>query len=191
MQASAVRPAPERRTPSRPRQGIYPGLLAYWLAGLLVAGAALAQDGDPGAAGPSGVGLGQLLKLPDSYRVEPQGRSRRSEEDWRVRFSHADEEIVAAERELKRLQETLGRRAGETSAYQMTAPGMGSGSAAGGTENAPMSFPLRERIRRQKELVVEAKRDRRDLVVEANLADIPKAWRAPRQDPEIGGDRGQ
>lgn len=172
----------------RPRAGLWGALLAWGLAGTLAAGSAGAEGSE--AAAPQ-VGLGQLLKLPDSYRVDPQARHRGTEEEWRARFSNADAEVAKAESDLKRLQARLGRMAGETSAYQMSAPGMGSGSGAGKKENAPMSFGLSERIRKQKERVVEAGRERRDLVVEADLADIPDAWRESREDVKTAGEPGR
>ena len=146
---------------------------------LLLVPLALAQD-DP-APGTQGVGLGQLLKLPDTYRVEAASRKRGTEDEWRGRFERAASEIEDAKRDLTRLQERMASMAGETSAYQMTAPGLGGGGGGGGGssdgENSPMSFPLRERIRQAKEALTQAKRDQRDLVVQANLAGIPEQWR--------------
>ena len=152
--------------------------LASFAAGgglLLLVPLALAQDGP--APGTQGVGLGQLLKLPDTYRVEAASRKRGTEDEWRGRFERAASEIEDAERDLTRLQERMASMAGETSAYQMTAPGLGGGGGSSDGEKSPMSFPLRERIRQAKEALTQAKRDQRDLVVQANLAGIPEQWR--------------
>ena len=122
------------------------------------------------------------MKLPDTYRVEAAGHKRGTEEQWRARFERAASEIGEAETNLRRLQERMASMADETSAYQMTAPGLGGGGGGGGgsadNENSPMSFPLREQIRQAKDALTLAKRNQRDLVVQANLAGIPETWRA-------------
>ena len=58
----------------------------------------------------------------------------------------------------------------------MAAPG-----AQPTAENSPVSYKLRQEIRRQREEVGRAERRLRELEVEASLAGVPAEWRGPVQ----------
>ena len=53
----------------------------------------------------------------------------------------------------------------------MAAPGAGANA-----ENSPLSYKLRQDIRRQREDVEQAERALTELRVEANLAGVPEDW---------------
>ncbi len=143
-------------------------------------GVGFAEESAP--SGAPAIGLDKLMKLPDSYSaqaVERRGKGL-SAEEWRDRFAAADRDVVRAEKDLRNAQAALEKLAGSTSSWQMSAPGMlGGGTASAEGETGPVSFRLREAVRMRKLAVEEAKRARRDLVVEANLASVPDDWRTP------------
>ena len=145
----------------------------------------LAEEPTPAAA--PVIGLDKLMKLPDSYSApaaERRGKGLTADQ-WRDRFAAADRDVVTAEKDLSNAQAALEKLAGSTSSWQMSAPGILGGGAAGSDgETGPVSFRLREAVRMRKAAVEEAKRARRELVVEANLAGVPDDWRAPIEEPK-------
>ena len=56
----------------------------------------------------------------------------------------------------------------------MSAPG-----AQAGAENSPVSFRLRQELRKQRDELAAAERRLNELEVEANLAGVPAEWIAP------------
>ena len=66
-----------------------------------------------------------------------------------------------------------------TDNWQMAAPG-----AKAGTETSPMSYRLRQELRRQREELASAERRLTDLEVEANLAGVPEEWTRPETPPK-------
>ncbi len=148
-------------------------------------GVGLAEE--PTASGAPVIGLDKLMKLPDSYSapaLERRGKGL-SAEQWRDRFAAADRDVIRAEKDLRNAQAALEKLAGSTSSWQMSAPGMlGGGTAGADGETGPVSFRLREAVRARKVVVEEAKRARRELVVEANLASVPDDWRSPIEETE-------
>ena len=56
-------------------------------------------------------------------------------------------------------------------AWQMAVPGAGANA-----ENSPVSYKLRQDIRRQRGEVAEAERALQELRIEANLAGVPEDW---------------
>lgn len=122
--------------------------------------------------GPEAVDLDRLLKLPSNMTFESQSRQGASEAEWRVRFRESRAEIQAAESALEQFREEMEEKTGAGGGqWQMAPPGSNS------SENSPVSFKLREDIRRGKELLVEAEHSHRELEVRADLADVPIDWR--------------
>ncbi len=148
-------------------------------------GVGLAEEPTP--SGAPVIGLDKLMKLPDSYSApaaERRGKGLTADQ-WRDRFAAADRDVVTAEKDLRNAQAALEKLAGSTSSWQMSAPGMlGGGTAGSDGETGPVSFRLREAVRMRKVAVEGAKRDRRELVVEANLAGVPDDWRTPIEEPK-------
>lgn len=135
---------------------------------IATAGVSWAAD-DP----PPKVGLDQLLKLPSTTpMVEEARKGGRTRADWRLRFDTAQAALADHEQALRKAREELEELVGEQSSWQMTAPGLPAGSA----ENTPVSFQLREEIRREEDEVARAERRLRDLEVEASLAGVPGDW---------------
>ncbi len=120
------------------------------------------------------VGLDALLKLPSSTSVRSPaplaGGATRNE--WLARFEEARLELLGAEKGLATAQHKLGEMAAGTSAWQVSAPG----GIAGASENGPLSFSLRQEIRRHREDIANAKHALDELRVEANLARVPLEW---------------
>ena len=120
------------------------------------------------------VGLGQLLHLPKSYQsAKPDEGPRGTADEWRARYAAADEGISEARAELQRLQGKLEAHAQEASSWNVAAPGLGMANP----EDVPMNFTLSQQIRVQKEAVEQARRNRKMLDVEADLAGVPEDWR--------------
>lgn len=151
----------------------------FLTAPIVAADSPVAQDSSPPpkapAAPPAGgeapVDLDRLLQLPDSFDPGSDTKGGANAAEWRVRFTEGRGEIEAAEAALKDAKEELQKMAGDSGSYQVTAPGSTNG------ENSPVSFKLRQEIRRQTEELDRAQRALRDLEVEANLAGVPQAWR--------------
>lgn len=155
------------------------GVLA--LACLLAApAAARAQEGPTAPAGEGdaapAVDLESLLKLPKGVDVGVERRGNASESEWRSRFAEARAELAAAERALAESQEALEQASGGSEAWTLSPPGLnieGSGN--------PEIHQLRQDIKRQRGEVERAQSRIRDLEIEANLADVPQAWRGPAE----------
>jgi hypothetical protein len=163
---------------------LVPGL-ALWLS---LAGPALAQPASeerpappPQAAAEAGkapaVGLDSLLRLPSKPApVEPRSGGV-SRQEWQQRFAAARADVASAQQAIDQAQRELGELAGGGTSWQMSAPG-----AQAGTESAPVSFRLRQELRRQREELANAERRLTELEVEANLAGVPPEWIQP---PEV------
>jgi hypothetical protein len=135
-----------------------------------------ARAEDPATAAtdavPSPVGLDALLRLPAQRPIpeaEPKGTVDRKE--WQERFTAARGELEAARGALVESQAELEELASDSNAWQMAPPG-----ASANIENSPVSYRLRQEIRRQREEVAQAERALTELRIEANLAGVPEAW---------------
>ena len=166
-----------------------------WIAlGLLVALAASASAADDAAPAQSGgsaadskpaagepaqappVAYDALFRLPSDTGPAPAPSDETSALDrkrWEERFAAVRGDLDDARAELAKSQSQLESMARKTENWQMAAPG-----AQPTAENSPVSYKLRQDIRRQREDVGRAERRLRELEVEASLAGVPPEWRA-------------
>ena len=138
------------------------------LAAGLVAGTPTAESEEP--AEPI-VGLDQLLRLPESLELGASERGGATAREWRTRFQAALAGLSAARAALHSAQTELADMAEESDNWQMAAPGVKEPT------QSPVSFKLRQQIRRHKEEIEGAQRRLEGLRVEADLADVPEEWR--------------
>ncbi|HKK53766.1 MAG TPA: hypothetical protein VKA74_19380 [Myxococcota bacterium] len=193
-----------RRT--RSRQGIRLDLVALVLGSLVLlapTGPIRAQSDSPdglrvppsqrplgdGAGEASGTqrgpGLESLLELPSGFG---SSRSRAavagaSEQEWRRRFersrkalSEARDKLAATKREL----DSVVDEGGGSQWNVAPAIGGGGGGPAGGA--SPLSFKLRQELRRSREGVEQAEKALRQLRIEADLAGVPRSWWGPEDE---------
>jgi len=151
-----------------------PRPLPLAIALLALPAAALAQEADPAA-----VPLDRLFKLP-AAAPSPSSAEEADRERWRERFAAQHRDLRLARENLASSQRQLEELAEGSDSWQITAPG-----ANPSPENSPLSYKLRQDIRRQREEVDRAERALRDLEVEASLAGVPAEWRRP---PEPEGE---
>lgn len=157
------------------RAALAAGIGLVWLAAVPLA----AEPGPAEDAAPPPVGLDALLKIPrstpalegDGERVAGATRS-----EWEERFAAARGDVAGARRRLSDAQRKLEKLAQNTNDWQMAAPG-----APAGSENSPLSYELRQTIRREREEVERAEKAFEELRVEANLAGVPRAWQEPAE----------
>lgn len=164
--------------------GLAIALLLGSLCFAAVAGADESAKPAPGASAPPGasVGLDSLLRLPPDSAPEPARTGGASRQEWEQRFATARGDLKTAQDALDKAQADLAKLAEGTDAWQMSAPGIG--QAQSGNENSPMSFKLRQEIRRQREEVASAERRLNELEVEAKLAGVPDEWIHPGAPPQ-------
>jgi len=140
-----------------------------------------AATATPGKKAPS-VNLGQLLRLPDSYH-QRQTESRRGMNQfaWESRFEVVRLDLSTAQGALEKAQTELGEVADDSSQWSVAAPG-----TTPNPENTPLSYKLRQEIRRQREEVKRTERNLRALEIEADLAEVPVDWRALECAAQLG-----
>jgi hypothetical protein len=145
------------------------------LVALLGVGALSAGAEEPvaPAEAPPAVGLDQLLRLPKSAGggVERKAVAGVSREQWRTRYSLLKDSLVDERRKLDSAMQELQEIAGDTSSWQMAAPGVGASRG-----DAPLSFRLRQEIRQGREEIERLERSLKDLLIEAELAGVPVEW---------------
>jgi len=128
----------------------------------------------PSSTGGEEVDLERLLRLPSAMSFERQTRHGVSSEEWRSRFREQRDAIAEAQTRLDEARaelDQLSGGAGGGGQWQVAPPG------SNNTEVTPMSFKLREQIRKGKEDVQLAEKELRALVIEADLAGVPPEWR--------------
>ncbi|HEY5656867.1 MAG TPA: hypothetical protein VIY27_03670 [Myxococcota bacterium] len=143
---------------------------------ILLGAVAQARAEEPSApatdAVPSPVGLDALLRLPSQAPTpEADPAQALTRKDWEARFAAAREDVASARAALAASQAELEKLASGNAAWQMAPPG-----ASANAENSPVSFKLRQDIRRQREDVERAERALTELRIEANLAGVPEDW---------------
>ncbi|MDH3520130.1 MAG: hypothetical protein OEM49_06685 [Myxococcales bacterium] len=132
-----------------------------------------AQTPESSEAIPPPVDLEALLRLPKGAS-SPAAQPRREEATravWEARFAEARGELENSQQALAKAQDELAELASGSEAWQMAAPGM-----KANPENSPISFKLRQEIRKYREDVERAERALTDLRIEANLAGVPEDW---------------
>ena len=159
----------------RARRGYAPAsflfVLAVWL---VVATTAQAEAGASQATGNAPkVDLGRLLKLPDSYAKPAESRRGMGRPEWEVRFESVRLELAESHAALEAAQTELGNAAGDSSQWSVAAPG-----TSPNPENTPLSYKLRQEIRRNREIIERNQKKLRSLEIEADLAEVPANWRA-------------
>jgi hypothetical protein len=142
--------------------------------GLVVATTAQAEAGASQATGNAPkVDLGRLLKLPDSYAKPTESRRGMGRSEWEVRFESVRLELAESQAALEAAQTELGNAAGDSSQWSVAAPG-----TSPNPENTPLSYKLRQEIRRNREIIERSEKKLRSLEIEADLAEVPANWRA-------------
>lgn len=173
---SRERGALQRQRTRRSRSLAAPGLLCALL--LAVAPDTRADEADR----PPAVGLDQLLRVPDAVQVRTPRRGGATRSEWQARFRGAHEELERAQKALEAARGELEELASGTEAWQISAPGA---VANTNPEAAPLSYRLRQELRRHREEVERAERKLQELTVEANLAGVPADWQtAGADDPQ-------
>jgi multidrug efflux pump subunit AcrA (membrane-fusion protein) len=92
--------------------------------------------------------------------------------EWIDRFEKARAEVEVAETQLAEAQGELETLASNTESWQVSAPGVQSATA----ETGPLSFGLRQEIRRSREELERAQLALSELRIEANLSGVPAEW---------------
>ena len=126
-------------------------------------------------AGARSVDLDSLLRLPPSSTPASEVRAGgATRQEWEQRFATARGDVDAAQKAIDKAQQELGQMARGTDNWQMSAPG-----AQAGSEPSPMSYRLRQELRRQRDELAGAERRLNELEVEAKLAGVPEEWTLP------------
>ncbi len=140
-----------------------------WLVVPLVGAAAGDAEVEPP---PKSMTLDQLLALPSALPVESGQRAGLTRAEWSSRFAEAEADLETAKADLEESLGRLSELAGKTSNWKVAVPG----AQVATDDNSPVNYGLRQEIRRNREAVVRTERKRRDLSIEANLADVPETW---------------
>jgi hypothetical protein len=131
-----------------------------------------------GTGGDAAVELDQLLRLPNSLDFKEERRGGGGAADWRRRFSESERRIRKAEAKLEETETALSEAGTAGSGQWQIAP---PGQQANASDSGPLSFKLREELRRARAALEEAERQHRALIVEADLAGVPEDWRRTSQ----------
>ena len=148
-------------------------VMFVWLATLGVAGAAAAEGevAVPKADAPA-VALDDLLRLPSGFDSRPGGRyGGAGEGEWRSRFEKMEAEVEEVREKLARARAEYDATASDSEQWQVAPPG------ANNPQTSPLSFRLREEMRKLREELELVEKKQRDLEIEANLAGVPEDWR--------------
>jgi hypothetical protein len=149
--------------------------------GLLVPGGAGAEGAGAKDEPPAPVALDALFKLPSQTpRLEAPERGGETQREWLERFDVARDDLARARARLEATQTELEQLASSSQNWQVAAPG-----GQPGGENGPLSFRLRQQIRRDREEVEKAEHNLNELRVEAELASVPPEWTGEPVDPPV------
>lgn len=152
-----------------------PGPVLVALCAVLLGLVAAAVRGDEQKAPPSPVDLESLLRLPpDLPPTDAPNAGGLSRERWEERFASAHAELRNAQNRVQETQRELEDIASNSENWQIAAPG-----AQPTADNSPLSYKLRQELRRRREEVEKAERSLRELQTEASLAGVPEEWRRP------------
>ena len=127
----------------------------------------------PAPDGANAVQLDQLLKLPNTLDFREERKGGAGASDWRRRFREGEERIENARDRLAQVEGELEQAAGSGGTQWQIAPPGQQASA----ETGPLSFRLREELRRARANLDESESQYRALMIEADLAGVPEGWR--------------
>lgn len=161
--------------------------LSLVAAALVYANPALAEPDAAAApsAGGAAVPLDKLLRLPPGTSVESkvERRGGQTRAEWQTRFRQAHEQRAETEAALEQTRSAIEEKAAkEGGQWRMTAPGLGAAAENTDTSKSPLDYRLTQELRRNREELARADRHLQDLMVEANLASVPREW---RDEPEV------
>jgi hypothetical protein len=137
------------------------------------ASAAADEAADPSPA----VSLDQLLRLPDSLKMETSRRGGATRAEWHARFLAAQADVEAAEADLAESMAEMEDLAGQSSNWKMSSPLASPGAKE---DNSSLNYGLKQTIRRKKTEVERTERVLLDLEIEANLGGVPEEWYSPQ-----------
>jgi hypothetical protein len=140
----------------------------------VVATPASAEDAPKEDATAPPVPLDALLRLPSATAPPPEQPTRggTTRKEWEARFARASSDLAAARERLATAQSQLEEMAANTESWQVTAPG----PVGAGSEGGPLSYSLRQEIRRAREDIARAEQAYHELRIEANFAGVPPEW---------------
>ncbi|MFB3118270.1 MAG: hypothetical protein ACE1ZP_05840, partial [Myxococcota bacterium] len=136
---------------------------------------AVAADGEVESP-PGSVTLDQLLTLPLALPADSGQRAGQTRAEWNSRFAEAESAVETAKTDLDESLDKLSELVGKKGNWKIAAPGV----QAAVDDDSPADYGLKQQIRRNREEVVRTERALRDLIVEANLAGVPKNWYSER-----------
>ncbi len=116
------------------------------------------------------VEMDQLLTLPKGFGASAERRGGLTRIEWIDRFALAEQALAAAKEALAKSQRAM-EEAASGEGWKAAPPGLPASTE--GTAN----FQLRQEIKRNRGEVARAEKHLRDLIVEANLAEVPENWR--------------
>lgn len=147
------------------------GLIVVLLARAVAGDEAKAPDTPAQNPAPP-VAYDALFRLPSDTEPHPQpAGAPLDRKRWEDRFAASRGDLDNARSQLAKAQADLEALAHKTDSWQMAAPG-----AQPTAENSPVSYKLRQDIRKYREDVGRAERRLRELEVEASLAGVPPEW---------------
>jgi hypothetical protein len=159
------------------RRGLGAGLCAAALLGWAAPAAAGGKQAEDATA--PRVDLDALLRIPSSAPAPATERiAGATRKEWEERFEHARTKVDSARASLDKAQRELEKLASGSDAWQLAPPG-----APAGSETSPVSFKLREQIRRYREDLAQAESAFTELRVQANLAGVPREWQGEQPAP--------
>jgi hypothetical protein len=118
------------------------------------------------------VTLDQLLTLPSALPIESGQHGGLTRGEWNGRFEDAEADVQTAKADFDESLDKLSEVVGKSSNWKVAAPGL-QGPPSG---DAPANYGLKQDVQRKREDVARAERALRALIVEANLAGVPKDW---------------
>ena len=126
---------------------------------------------------------GALVTASTGVRSSVQSTGGATRSEWIARFDQSRQDLAQAEERLATARQELETLASGNSTWQVAAPG----GSAGSGDNGPLSFSLRQEIRRHREDIASAQQVIDELRVEANLAGVPLEWTGeePALDPSV------
>ena len=122
--------------------------------------------------------LDRLLQLPSGFITgNPRAVAGASEGEWRRRFTKATDELAEARARLESIKTELDGVAetGGSTQWSIAPPGGGGGDSS--PTSSPLSFKLRQQLRKERDVIDTKERALRELRIEADLAGVPETWR--------------